>query len=57
MIRSRCTRTKGCRRMRMKGSDACFPCARTSHRTPPQVAARQIAAVTGDHSDLEEAAE
>ncbi len=56
MKRPRCT-NKGCRRDRMRGSDKCFPCARTSHRTPPQVAARQIAAVTGDQSYFEEAAE
>lgn len=48
MKRDRCTRTKGCQRKRMKGSDSCFYCARESHRTPPQVAARQIATVTGD---------
>ncbi len=48
MKQPRCTRTKGCRRTRMKGSDSCFYCARDTHRTPPQIAARQIAAVTGE---------
>jgi hypothetical protein len=37
--------------MRMKGSDACFPCARQSHRTPPEVAARNTAALLGERDD------
>lgn len=52
----RCTRTKGCRRPRMKGSDSCFYCARTTHRTPQQVAARQIATITGDRDHEDDAA-
>jgi hypothetical protein len=32
----------------MRGSDRCFPCARQRDRTPPEVAARQIATLTGD---------
>lgn len=53
MKRDRC-KTARCRRQSMPGSDRCFYCRREELRTPPQVAARQIAAVTGDHSDIED---
>lgn len=48
---------KGCKRARMPGSDRCFPCGRQRQRTPPEVTARQIAALTGDRSDFDDAAQ
>lgn len=53
MKRPRC-KSNGCTRQAMRGANHCFYCTRQHHRTPPQVAARQIAAVTGDHSDIED---
>ncbi|WP_423606178.1 hypothetical protein [Sphingomonas sp. MS122] len=41
----------------MPGSDRCFPCGRQRQRTPPEVTARQIAALTGDRSDFDDAAQ
>lgn len=55
MKQPRC-KSSGCTRRSMRGSNHCFYCTRQRHRTPPQVAARQIAAITGDH-DFEDAAE
>lgn len=52
MMRDRC-KSPHCRRQRMRGSDRCFYCARTAHRTPPEVAARNIAAQLGER-DLDD---
>lgn len=47
MNRARC-RTPDCRRPRMRGADNCFYCARRAAHTPPEITARQIAALLGE---------